>query len=161
MAWMWAVQGPSVSTLPNIGRTITIPPSRRPFWIRVSIALRRQAPAGLGARRPPLRESAQVLLRVGIPRLGRDLARHSSALLDDLVVTELREALGRDQHAGERLFVPCPEQRREIRLSGLRDRGGPEAGSRPQGAVGVTGRDDTFPVAALQSGRVGLAPERF
>src|SRR5215470_166073 len=161
MAWMWAVQGPSVSTLPNIGRTITTPPSRRLFWITVTMALRGQAPAALDARGPTLGEGAEVLLRVGVARLGRDPASHADALLDDLAVAELREALGRDQHAGDRPFVPCPGQRREIRLPGLRDRGRPEAGLRSHGAIGVTGRDDTFPMAALQSGRVGLAPERL
>src|SRR5262249_39829677 len=149
MAWMWAVQGPSVSTLPNIGRTIATPPSRRPFSITVNMALRRQAPTTLGVRRPALREGAQVLLRVGIPRLGCDLAGHANALLDDFAVAELGETLGRDQHAGERPFVACPEQRRQIRLPGLRDRSRPEAGLRPQRAIGIAGGDDTFPVAAL------------
>src|SRR6516225_1750048 len=115
MAWMWAVQGPSVSTLPNIDRTITTPPSRRPFWITVTMALRGQA---LDARGPTLGEGAEVLLRVGVARLGSDPASHADALLNDLAVAELREALGRDQHAGDRPFVPRPGQRREIRLPG-------------------------------------------
>src|SRR5215831_10421695 len=161
MAWMWAVQGPSVSTLPNIGRTIATPLSRRLFSITVTMALRGQASAGLGARRPALREGAQVLLRIGIPRLGCDLPSHADALLDDFAVAKLGEALGRDQHAGERPSAARPEQRREIRLPGLRHRRRPEAGLRSQGAIGVAGGDDTFPVPALQSGRVGLAPQRL
>src|SRR5262245_29126469 len=161
MAWMCAVQGPSVSTLPNIGRTIATPPSRRLFSITVTMALRGKAPAGLGARRPALCEGAQVLLRVRIPRLGRDLPSHPDALLDDFAVAELGEALGRDQHAGERPLVARPEQRREIRLPGFRHRRRPEAGLRSQRAIGVGGGDDTFPVAALQSGRIGFAPQRL
>src|SRR5215831_6981081 len=171
MAWMYAVHGPSVSTFPNRGRTITAPPSsKRPLCeisiavsppCEIGIALGRQAPRieFLGARRPAFREGAQVLLGVRIARLGRDLSRCAETLLDDLTVAELVEALGRDQHAGERALAPCPEQGGEVGLPSLRHRGGPEAGPRAQGSIGVPGRDDAFPVPALQGSCVGLAPE--
>src|SRR5436309_8472196 len=160
MAWMWAVQGPSVSTFPNMGRTITAPPSSKRLPCDMGTVLAAQAPAlvFLGPRRPPSREGPKMLPGVRIARLGRDLSRHADAPLHDLAVAELGEALGRDQHARERAFAARPEQGGEVGLPGLGHRGGPEARPRPQGSIGVPGRDHAFPMAALQGGRVRLAP---
>src|SRR5215475_15206581 len=121
MAWMWAVQGPSVSTFPNMGRIITAPPSSKRPPCEINIALGGQALAIelLSARRPALREGAQVLVGVRVPRLGHDLSRHADAPLDDLAVAELGEALGRDQHAGQRARAPRPEQGSEVGLPRL------------------------------------------
>jgi hypothetical protein len=48
-------------------------------------------------------------------------ARDVNALLDDVAVAEIGEALRGAQHALDRAFGPRAEQSREIGLTGLRD----------------------------------------
>src|SRR6266481_4121914 len=160
----WPGYGPSRGRAFPPYRTWAVPSPflrhRSVLRVRWGTALWGRAPAieFLSARRPAFREGAEMLLGVRIPRLGRDLSRDTNALLDDLAVAELGKALGRDQHARERAFAPRPEQGGEVGLSGLCHRGCPEPRPRPQGSIGVPGRDYTFPVTGLHGGRVRLAP---
>jgi len=123
-------------------------------------ALRDQTPLidPLGVCGPALCESTDVLLRLRIRGLGRDPSGDTDAMLDDLAVAELGEALGGEQHALDRFLAPRAEQGREIGLAGLRDGGPPETCPRPEYPIGIGGRDHALPVAALQRGRVRFAP---
>src|SRR5262245_56446576 len=110
-------------------------------------------------RVPALGESPHLLVGARIPRPCGDTSRDTDALLDDLLVAQLGEALSRAQDALERAAVARAEQRREIRLTRLRVRDFPEPAKLSEPAIGVTARRPALPVAALDGGDVRLSPQ--
>ena len=112
-------------------------------------------------RVPALREDPHELLGARIPRPCGDAPRDADALLDDLLVAELGEALGRAQDSLERAATPRAEQSREVRLARLRVGDFPEAAELTQPPVDVAGRHHARPVAALDGGDVRLAPQHL
>ena len=110
---------------------------------------------------PTLGERTDVLLGERVLRQRSDGPRDPDALLDDLAIPELREALGDSQDAIDRSFAPRAKQRRHVALARLRARRLTEAAGDADLAIGVAHRDHALPVAALQGGGVRLAPRHL
>src|SRR2546422_5986705 len=138
---MCAVHGPSASISPK--GSIIVSPSQKASTVPIDESSLRHEPEMIDLARPrvpALREDPHELLGARIPRPCGDAPRDADALLDDLLVAELGEALGRAQDSLERAATPRAEQSREVRLARLRVGDFPEAAELAQPPLDVAGR---------------------
>src|SRR5204862_306104 len=108
--------------------------------------------------RPKASAACSTPLSERVLRLRGDGPRDPDALLDDVAISELREALGHSQDTIDRSFAAGAEQRRQVALARLRAGRVMEAAGVADPPVGVAHCDHALPVAALQGGGVRLAP---